>query len=132
MTDVEFTTVVKERTVDVFLHDEGALRLLFLFLLRNRFALRDDGVFYYLVKLVYLIDNCNSSTLIGVLSRFNNPNIPQLWFLLLLSLLFDLLRPCSVVLNEPIILWIFKSLLYMKSKWDKLKRIHVLLSIILS
>ncbi len=93
--DVEFSVVVEEWSVDVHLDDECALlRILVfgvtvdwyvgwgwwcleLFLLIVVWLTR--GLFHYGVKLVNLVDDRDSSTLIGVLSRFNDPYISCLF-----------------------------------------------------
>ena len=73
--DIKLSIFVKERSIDVHLHDKGVLlflqsRLTGLFFLVAWFS------FHEIIQFVDLVDDSDSSALVGVFTRLNNPNIP--------------------------------------------------------
>ncbi len=144
VTNVELTIVVQERTVKIHLNNKCALLfcrsgnllltvlklvwwelLWFAFMIVFSTCLFDDRI-----KLINFINHSDSSTLIGVLSGLDNPNISHFFlrpvFSLLLFLFLLLLNhftPFLVILAKPYIFWILYSVFYMKCQRDVIKRI---------
>jgi hypothetical protein len=69
-----------------------------------------------IVQLVDLIDNSNSSALVAVLSRFDNPNISGPCIAIFLLLLPNLLLPLLVESHKSTVLTIFEPILDMESQ----------------
>lgn len=107
MPNIKFTFVIQHGSVNVKLHN-----VCFLGLLVSSFALFDDTV-----ELVNLVNDCDTSTLIAILSRLNYPDISGFFLLdvtFLLLLLFGLFRhhlsPSLIILDKPSILGVFDTL----------------------
>lgn len=71
MADVEFSVLVQQGLLDVFLDDVGVLLLAALVLL-----LQD------VVELVNLVEHLDAVASVGVLSRFDDPNVLLLFLLI--------------------------------------------------
>ena len=97
MSDVEFTIIVQKWPIYVHLDNVGMLLTLFglssvnvnfiSFVVVGGFIV--GSLLNNSIKLIDLIDNRNPPSLIGILPRLNNPNIPGL-LLILISILFFL------------------------------------------
>jgi len=78
MSDIELPIIVEKGSVDIHLHDVcflGLFCLLLLFaVLALLFSLSDD-----VIQFVNLVNYCDSSSLVGVFSRFNYPNVSGLF-----------------------------------------------------
>jgi len=115
VSDIELPFVVKKRSVNVHL-DYICLFILFDLLLFGIsvgfLALFDDTV-----QLINLVDNCYSSALVWVFTRFDDPNISGLFQCVFFGFFFfsDDFRPPLIVFDKSFILVILKTTLNVKS-----------------
>lgn len=101
MPDIKFSVVVKKRSIDIHLNDKGSFLCLLTFL-KMRFRLIFAAwraivcgwsfrflfglirifiiLFHDVIKLVNLINNCDSSAPVRILAWFNYPNISSFLF----------------------------------------------------
>ncbi len=94
----------------------GPLGLLLLFLLLDSSA-TFVALFHNSVQLIDLVNYCDSSALIRILSRFDNPNISGLQFTLLAFFLsFDELCSFLVILGKSFVLFIFETVFDVESQ----------------
>lgn len=133
MPDIKLSVIVKQWTINIKLNNKSIflfcnlycflwwiiLRslLIFSWLVTFSIGLLNDGI-----EFINLIDNSDSSALIGILAWFYNPNISRLFLsiqisflLLLLFLLFYLFGSFLMILTKSDVLRILKSIFYMKS-----------------
>ena len=119
MSDVEFAVVVEEGAVYVHLHDVSSLGLLRLsaWLVLWPIYLLNEGI-----QLVYLIDYCDSSSLVTVLSWLYYPYIPHFRFvspfLMFLPILVNHVLSSLVVIDELGVLWVLHALFDVESQWN--------------
>ena len=123
MSDIELSVIVEKRSIYIHLDYISSLGLLFLFLLLG-ISSTFIALFHNSVEFINLVDDCDSSTLIRIFSRFYNPNISGLQFILLAFFLsFDELCSFLIILGKPFILLIFETIFDVESQWYIVKYI---------
>ena len=123
MSDIELSVIVEKRSIYIHLDYISSLGLLFLFLLLG-ISSTFIALFHNSVEFINLVDDCDSSTLIRIFSRFYNPNISGLQFILLAFFLsFDELCSFLIILGKPFILLIFEAIFDVESQWYIVKYI---------
>jgi hypothetical protein len=119
--NVEFSIVVEERSINVHLDDESSVTLAIFCCLRLSFL----RLFQNTIEFIDFIDYGNPSTLIRILSRFDNPYIPHLLACIYLFLLFplNLFLSFLVIFDKSAILRILEPVFDMKCQRNILKHI---------
>ena len=130
MSYIKFSIIVKKRSINVHLNNKSSIYFLsFIFsIFRGMLGLLHD-----IIELIYLIDDCNTSTLICVLSWLDYPYISHFFAIIyfLFFLFFYYLLSFFIVLNKSFVLNIFETIFDVKSKWNVLKNISIFFFIII-
>ena len=124
MPDVKFSIIIEERTIDIHLNNVCPDMLFIVF--ARILSLLDDTI-----EFVYLVNNCYSFPLIGILPWLYNPDISHLFAFidLLLLLFFYPFLSLFIILSKPFILRVFETILDVKSERNIFEDIFILFSI---
>lgn len=123
MSDIELSIIVEKRSIDIHLNYICSLGLLFLFLLLE-VSSTFIALFHYSVEFINLVDDCDSSALVWIFSRLNDPNISGLQ-LVFLAFFLSLDKLCSflIILGKSFILFVFEAIFDVESQWYVVKYI---------